>query len=144
MPASEPAALPAPVKKPNVPEHYLPIVEKIVPYMPKFTEAAKRSESASTWGEYLLEVLEGEIMPPLLVAVRKEKWLTRAMPDDNLKDLILDSMIEESKKPETVERICAFWPPLEPYKAWVAEVVSEAAKGLEPVAETEPPEEKAE
>lgn len=125
-------------RNPEMPEN--PVLEKIAPYIPQFEQAARTDQSLEKWADYLLEVLDRDLMPALVPYVRKVKSVPAFYSDDKLQDMIYDGLIEAAGNAEEVNKIFEFAPTLRPYENWVRGVITEAVRIVNEPEQIEEPE----
>lgn len=118
---------------------WTPVMEVLASHLPKFEEAAKRKEPVREWAEFLLEILEKQVLPLMVPIVREERSVPKFVKDDVVEDGIVDYLMEQAKEPDTIARVCDFWPTLSSHAAWVQEVVTEAGRVLEKESKGEEP-----
>ena len=103
-----------------------PLTKKIVDLIPKFVGGAKANAAVDHWGNYLLEVLDIEVMPVLLPVLR-EKYKPLVQNEDDVYDLL----IKFAKDPTERTNLFKTIPPLAPHKEWCLKVIDEAVRLIE-------------
>ncbi len=100
-----------------------PLSKKIIELVPRFVGGARANAPVPDWANYLLEVLDAEIMPVLL-PVLKEKY----KPLVNDEGDVYDILIKYAKDPAERGTIFLQIPPLAPHKDWVNKIIDEAIR----------------
>jgi|SRR5579871_64214 len=102
------------------------LTRKIVDLIPKFVSGAKANAPVTEWGNYLLEVVDAEVMP-LLLPVLKERYKPLVQNEDDAYDLLM----KYAKDPQERVNFFKTVPPLAPHKEWSLKVIDEAVRLLE-------------
>lgn len=105
-------------------------VEEALFYVPKFANAALRGDDTEKWAEFLLDILDREIVPSLV-----DQYKTFGVTEE----AAWEKLTQAAKSPEAVEKILLRAPSLRPHQAWVGSVIKKAAEiaeneGVETVA----------
>lgn len=103
-----------------------PLTKKIVDLIPKFVGGARANAPVPDWGNYLLEVLDTEVMPVLL-PVLKEKYKPLVQNEDDVYDLLIKYAKDPSERLQLFKTI----PPLAPHAEWCLKVIDEAVRLIE-------------
>jgi hypothetical protein len=110
-----------------------PVLESALFYVPKFEKAARANEDIDTWAEYLLTVLDTDIVPQVL----------RNNPLPIGKKAVYTRLVEATRDPAILESIFTYAPALAAYREWVYAVLGSAVEmhqtEEEPIDSSEPP-----
>jgi hypothetical protein len=128
--SAEPAALPGPqppvrtvstrpmhVLSPNVEDAMPKCVNEVLFYVPKFVKAAARNEDSETWAEFLLDLLDREVIPSLV-----EQYSAFGLDEKGA----MDRLLAAGKDPTRIDKIFIYAPALNPHRAWVRAVIEKA------------------
>lgn len=103
----------------------LPGISKILFYVPKFQEAASKNESHEKWAEFLLTILDTDVVPDLVSAYGG--FLRNNVANGETKEDVAMGLISDAgKDAHKIEKIFVYAPVLAPYRDWVLAVVSKA------------------
>lgn len=92
--------------------------QKAIFYAPKFVDAAKENASVDVWAEFLLDIIDREIVP----AIKRQYGFFAT------EDRIYDSLLDAARSPEQIAKIYDYVPTLKDYGTWVDAVIGAAVK----------------
>lgn len=95
-----------------------PILENLNNFIPSFTAAAKNGEDPEKWAQFLLDIVDLQVVPLLV------KQYGPFIDEDQ----VWEKLIAASENESEVNKIYQFAPDLEPYRDWVGRVLQAAVK----------------